>query len=275
MRSLSGWLPCLALLYQPTNQPLLFLPLLLLIGALLWRRKNLYQRLNKVHLDIGHFKRDSQWHTPQAILINILLAMPISLALALCGYAAEDLYLRPAFLAACEQALAEVVAATAALPGLAVVVGHPQRLPHGIGEGGRNLCHNAASVLRAGRIEQTYAKQYLPNYEVFDERRYFVPGTDSCVFEVDGLRLGLLICEDAWYPEPARRAREAGLDGVELHGANGYLITQFLSSGINDRRDEYGGNWEARARFVLEIVRAIRAEVGQSLKVDDVIMEFD
>lgn len=64
------------------------------------------------------------------------------------------------------------------------------------------------------------------------------------------------------FAQGARRAREAGLDGVELHGANGYLITQFLSSGINDREDEYGGGWEARARFVLEIVRAIRAEVG-------------
>ena len=56
--------------------------------------------------------------------------------------------------------------------------------------------------------------------------------------------------------------REAGLDGVELHGANGYLITQFLSSAINDREDEYGGSLENRARFLLEIVRAIRAEVG-------------
>ncbi len=60
----------------------------------------------------------------------------------------------------------------------------------------------------------------------------------------------------------ARRAREAGLDGVELHGANGYLITQFLSSGINDRSDDYGGSLENRARFVLDIVAAIRREVG-------------
>ena len=65
------------------------------------------------------------------------------------------------------------------------------------------------------------------------------------------------------FAQGARRAREAGLDGVELHGANGYLLTQFLSSGINDRTDEYGGGWEGRARFVLEIVRAIRREVGQ------------
>ena len=64
------------------------------------------------------------------------------------------------------------------------------------------------------------------------------------------------------FAEGARRAREAGLDGVELHGANGYLITQFLSSAINDRKDEYGGSLENRARFVLDVVRAIRKRVG-------------
>src|SRR6188472_1412155 len=66
----------------------------------------------------------------------------------------------------------------------------------------------------------------------------------------------------AAFAEGARRAREAGLDGVELHGANGYLITQFLSSAINDRKDEYGGPLENRARFVLDIVKAVRAKVG-------------
>jgi 2,4-dienoyl-CoA reductase (NADPH2) len=60
----------------------------------------------------------------------------------------------------------------------------------------------------------------------------------------------------------ARRAREAGLDGVELHAANGYVFTQFLSSAINDRKDDYGGSLENRARFLLETVRAVRAEVG-------------
>ncbi len=60
----------------------------------------------------------------------------------------------------------------------------------------------------------------------------------------------------------ARRAREAGLDGVEIHGANGYLFTQFLSSAINDRDDDYGGSLENRARLLLETVRAIRSEVG-------------
>jgi 2,4-dienoyl-CoA reductase (NADPH2) len=65
------------------------------------------------------------------------------------------------------------------------------------------------------------------------------------------------------FADGAWRAQQAGLDGVELHGANGYLITQFLSSAINDRKDDYGGPLANRARFVLDIVRAIRARVGR------------
>jgi 2,4-dienoyl-CoA reductase-like NADH-dependent reductase (Old Yellow Enzyme family) len=81
----------------------------------------------------------------------------------------------------------------------------------------------------------------------------------------------------AAFAEGARRAREAGLDGVELHGANGYLITQFLSSAINDRKDEYGGSLENRARFVLDVVRAIRAKVGHDFHLQMKIsaQEFD
>jgi 2,4-dienoyl-CoA reductase (NADPH2) len=71
------------------------------------------------------------------------------------------------------------------------------------------------------------------------------------------------------FAQAARRAREAGADGIEIHGCNGYLITQFLSSAINDRNDEYGGSLENRARFALEIVRAIRAEIG-----DDFHLQF-
>jgi 2,4-dienoyl-CoA reductase (NADPH2) len=79
----------------------------------------------------------------------------------------------------------------------------------------------------------------------------------------------------AAFAEGARRAREAGLDGVELHGANGYLITQFLSSAINDRRDEYGGSLENRARFVIEVVKAIRARVGRDFHLPMKISAID
>ena len=78
-----------------------------------------------------------------------------------------------------------------------------------------------------------------------------------------------------YFAEGARRAREAGLDGVELHGANGYLITQFLSSAINDRKDDYGGSLENRARFVLDIVRAIRARVGSDFHLQMKISALD
>ncbi|KFI22486.1 NADH:flavin oxidoreductase [Nitrosococcus oceani] len=64
------------------------------------------------------------------------------------------------------------------------------------------------------------------------------------------------------FADSARRAREAGLDGVELHASHGYLFTQFLSSAINDRKDEYGGSLENRARFLLDVIYAIRKEVG-------------
>ncbi|MBV8232400.1 MAG: NADH:flavin oxidoreductase, partial [Planctomycetaceae bacterium] len=77
------------------------------------------------------------------------------------------------------------------------------------------------------------------------------------------------------FAEGARRARDAGLDGVELHGANGYLITQFLSSAINDRSDDYGGPLENRARFVLDIVRAIRRKVGNDFHLQMKISAVD
>jgi 2,4-dienoyl-CoA reductase (NADPH2) len=82
-------------------------------------------------------------------------------------------------------------------------------------------------------------------------------------FECQRMTLADIKDTVAAFAEGARRAREAGLDGVELHGANGYLITQFLSSAINDRDDDYGGPLENRARFVVDIVKAIRARVGR------------
>lgn len=124
--------------------------------------------------------------------------------LALCGYAAEDLYLRPAFLEACDAALQQLQQASVQWPGLALVIGHPQ-----LDEQGEKL-FNAASVLRDGQQIARYFKQLLPNFGVFDEQRYFAAGQESCVFELDGIQIGLLICEDAWHAGPARAAVAAG-----------------------------------------------------------------
>src|SRR5687768_11416101 len=119
--------------------------------------------------------------------------------LALSGYPPEDLLFRDDFLAQCTAELMKL--ATYCLD-VAVVVGHPHR------EG--RTRYNAASVLRGGRIEALYFKQRLPNYQVFDEKRYFETGNRPCVFEVQGRRVGLTICEDLWFAEPAAQAKAAG-----------------------------------------------------------------
>ncbi|MEY4252800.1 MAG: hypothetical protein RLZZ566_270 [Pseudomonadota bacterium] len=130
--------------------------------------------------------------------------------LAICGYAAEDLFLRPSFIAACQEAVALVQTELAPLLGMHVVVGHPS----GDDKRTRSVAvqqrFNMASVFCEGQCIASYAKRELPNYQVFDERRYFIPGQDACVFEVDGVQIGLLICEDAWFEQPAFDARQAG-----------------------------------------------------------------
>jgi NAD+ synthetase len=111
---------------------------------------------------------------------------------------------------------------TAGLQGLAIVLGHPQKCRPDAPA--FSTCHNVASVLRHGRIEQTYIKRELPNYQVFDERRYFVPGSAPCVVEVGGLRVGLLICEDAWYATPAREAAAAGAQLLAVLNASPFHL---------------------------------------------------
>lgn len=85
---------------------------------------------------------------------------------------------------------------------MALVIGHPQR------EAGQ--LYNAASVLRDGQPIARYFKQLLPNFGVFDEQRYFAAGHEPCVFEQDGIQVGVLICEDAWHAGPAQAAVVAG-----------------------------------------------------------------
>ncbi|MDH4418510.1 MAG: NAD+ synthase [Acidovorax sp.] len=142
--------------------------------------------------------------------------------LAICGYAAEDLFLRPAFIAACDDAVKTVARETAGLKGLAIVLGHPQALVPDAPA--FSACFNAASVLRDGRIEQTYAKRELPNYQVFDERRYFVAGDKPCIFEVEGMRVGVLVCEDAWFAAPARDAAAAGAQLLAVINASPFHL---------------------------------------------------
>ena len=120
--------------------------------------------------------------------------------LTLTGYPPEDLLLR--------QHTTDLTAAALErlcqdLPdGLAVVVGYPRR------QGG--LLFNSAGVLYNGAVVAEYDKQCLPNYQVFDEKRYFEAGADTCVVTIKGLPIGLTICEDIWHPQPAANAAAAG-----------------------------------------------------------------
>ena len=148
--------------------------------------------------------------------------------LAICGYAAEDLLLRPAFIDACDDALKTVARELAGLKGLHVVVGHPD----GGGIQSRSVSvskrFNRASVLCEGQVVASYAKQELPNYQVFDERRYFTPGSESCVFELSGVKMGLLICEDAWFERPAQKAKEAGAQLLLVLNASPFHVGKGL-----------------------------------------------
>ena len=121
--------------------------------------------------------------------------------LALCGYPPEDLLLRPAFLQACAD---ELAALAVQVQGVTVLVGYPAV------QGGSR--YNAAAVIRDGRVIATYFKHRLPNYEVFDEERYFEPGLDACVFDLKGVKVGVNICADVWESGAAEVARNAGAE---------------------------------------------------------------
>ncbi|HEU5297333.1 MAG TPA: nitrilase-related carbon-nitrogen hydrolase, partial [Burkholderiaceae bacterium] len=145
-------------------------------------------------------------------------ALMIAPELALSGYPPEDLLLRPAFMDACERELQALALELESLDGLTVLVGHPARSSVVATERTKSVaapvCFNAASVLRHGRVLAMYCKRELPNYQVFDERRYFVGGREAgmppVVFEAGGKRFGVLICEDAWFDEPAASSLAAG-----------------------------------------------------------------
>ena len=152
--------------------------------------------------------------------------------LAICGYAAEDLLLRPSFIQACDDAVNLIAHELAGLKGLAVVIGTPTHGDNGKGLRTKSVevqqRHNAAKVVQNGRVIETYAKRELPNYQVFDERRYFTPGQGTCVFQAgegdEAISVGLLICEDAWFEEPARLAREAGAELLVVINASPFHV---------------------------------------------------
>jgi NAD+ synthase (glutamine-hydrolysing) len=131
--------------------------------------------------------------------------------LTLAGYPPEDLLYKPHFIEQIAQALDAIATQTS---GITLILGFPE-----FSEG---LLFNSAAVLRDGKIQQVYRKQELPNYGVFDEKRYFHAGCQPCVFDLGGVLVGVTICEDVWLPGAVEQAALAGAELVLNLNASPY-----------------------------------------------------
>ncbi|MEY3952713.1 MAG: glutamine-dependent synthetase [Pseudomonadota bacterium] len=140
--------------------------------------------------------------------------------LSLTGYPPEDLLLRPSFLRRSKAVLEQLAVDLSSLHGLSVLVGHPKQLDDG------QIC-NAASLLQSGRVVAQYGKLELPNYAVFDEQRYFVPDGAPVVFEAQGVRVGVVICEDVWFPRAAAMSRAEGAQVLVVMNASPFHLNKF------------------------------------------------
>ena len=147
--------------------------------------------------------------------------------LALTGYPPEDLLLRPGFMSQGRAALESLMGD---VHGIDVVIGHPWV------EEGKTF--NAASWLKDGKLIGRYFKNELPNYGVFDERRYFSAGSEPLVIDVDGLKVGVIICEDSWEQGPMRAAQAAGAELLLMPNASPYH-TQKLSQRVEMLRTRF------------------------------------
>lgn len=122
--------------------------------------------------------------------------------LCLTGYPPEDLLLRPGLLKRVKKSLQTLCQQ---IDDITIIVGHP------LGEVGKEL-FNAASVISKKQITAQYLKQKLPNYGVFDEKRYFIEGHQATIIEINQFKIGLTICEDIWFVEPTAQAVDAGAE---------------------------------------------------------------
>ena len=140
--------------------------------------------------------------------------------LTLCGYPPEDLLFHNGMRRQVAAALERVRAETR---GVGVLLGYPEYATDGI--------YNSAALIRDGETLANYRKQELPNYSVFDEKRYFEHGRDSTIVELNGIRTAILICEDVWEPNPALAAKSAGAQLMVVINGSPY------SRGYQERRE--------------------------------------
>lgn len=164
----------------------------------------------QINPTVGSFKQNTQ------LIINAIKKAREEKAdavlfpeLVLTGYPPEDLLFRPAFLRKVEDTL-EIIAQAA--KNITVIIGAPMMR--------KGKLFNMACVLREGKVTHQYAKQNLPNYRVFDEKRYFRRGEKNGIIKIAGHKIGLLICEDIWMEEPAKQANKAGAEALFVLNAS-------------------------------------------------------
>ena len=152
--------------------------------------------------------------------------------LSLCGYPPEDLLLETEFIDRCQHYLIEIAEK---FPKLKIIVGHPRRK--------NKLLFNSISLLYGGKINKVYDKQKLPNYGVFDERRYFSPSKKPGFFKHKGKVFGLLICEDIWEEGPLEELSKLNVDYVVCVNASPYEFNKtknkftIIQNRLNDLND--------------------------------------
>jgi NAD+ synthase (glutamine-hydrolysing) len=135
--------------------------------------------------------------------------------LAVSGYPPEDLLFHSGMRAQVARSIGRL---KAEVRGITLIAGYPEY------DGTRIF--NSALVIRDGAVLANHRKACLPNYRVFDEKRYFTPGTEPTVVEMNGIRAGILVCEDVWEPEPAGQARGAGAEVLLVINASPYEVNK-------------------------------------------------
>ncbi len=182
--------------------------------------------LAQINLCVGNIKGNSD-HIVEYILRAKERHADIIIfpELAITSYPPEDLLLRPALHSQIKKSLKDICNAA---HGIDVIIGYPL-----LSEG--NL-YNSCSLLREGAIKKTYHKQLLPNYGVFDEKRYFEPGDETILFDLHGVSTALSICEDIWEDSPCQKAKDAGakliinLNASPYHSGKAAMREELLKS---------------------------------------------
>ena len=172
------------------------------------------------------------------------------------GYPPEDLILRDDLL---DQSYEAIQKLTEIKPESFIVIGYPKKEGESI--------YNCAGVLRNHSIITEYKKQELPNYEVFDEKRYFVSGSSPGIFEVNGLRVALSVCEDIWHEKVVKQAQENGANLMLNINASPFHLRK-----IEDRKRLISGH---SAKYKLPIIYANQVGGQDELVFDGTSMAMD